>query len=107
MFFKNRLRDSSLIRKLAMKNPTMFEEMLIITNKYVLDEEVSIDIRDQKEDKELSHSDQPITSKSNNKKRNSDRYMANVERPHRNKEYRPRQGEFEGFLDRIYIFHPT
>jgi hypothetical protein len=21
-------------------------------------------------------------------------------------EYRPRLGEFEGFLDRIYIFHP-
>jgi hypothetical protein len=30
MFFKKGLRDSSLIRKLAMKNPRMSEEMLTI-----------------------------------------------------------------------------
>jgi hypothetical protein len=29
-----------------------------------------------------------------------------MERPRRNKEYRPRPGEFEGILDRICIFHP-
>jgi hypothetical protein len=29
-----------------------------------------------------------------------------VEQPRCNKEYRPRPGEFEGFLDRICIFHP-
>jgi hypothetical protein len=32
--------------------------------------------------------------------------MTNIERPHHNKEYRPRLGEFEGFLDWICIFHP-
>jgi hypothetical protein len=34
MFFKKGLRDSSLIRKLTMKNPRMSEQMLAITNKY-------------------------------------------------------------------------
>jgi hypothetical protein len=29
-----------------------------------------------------------------------------VEQPRHNKEYRPRPNEFEGFLDRIYVFHP-
>jgi hypothetical protein len=29
-----------------------------------------------------------------------------VERPRRNKEYRPKPGEFEGSLDRICIFRP-
>jgi hypothetical protein len=36
MFFKKGLRDSSLIRKLAMKNPMTSEEMLAIANKYAL-----------------------------------------------------------------------
>jgi hypothetical protein len=30
----------------------------------------------------------------------------NVERPRSNKEYRPRPSEFDGFLNRICIFHP-
>jgi hypothetical protein len=34
MFFKKGLRDFSLIRKLAMKNPRTIEEMSAITNKY-------------------------------------------------------------------------
>jgi hypothetical protein len=57
MFFKKGLRDSSLIRKLTMKNPRMLEEMLAITNRYALAEEVTLETRDQKKDKELSHSD--------------------------------------------------
>jgi hypothetical protein len=36
MFFKKGLRDSSLIHKLAMKNPRASEEMLAITKKYAL-----------------------------------------------------------------------
>jgi hypothetical protein len=71
MFFKKGLRDSFLIRKLTMKNPRMSEKILAIINKYALAEEVTIDTRDQKKDKELGHSDQPITSKSNDKKSNS------------------------------------
>jgi hypothetical protein len=38
MFFNKGLSDSSLIRKLAMKNPRTFEEMLAIDNKYTLAE---------------------------------------------------------------------
>jgi hypothetical protein len=34
MFFKKGFRDSSLIRKLAIKNPRTSEEMLAIVNKY-------------------------------------------------------------------------
>jgi hypothetical protein len=93
MFFKKGLRESSLICKLAMKNPRTFEEATLNT-------------RDTKKDKEPGHSDQPSTSKSNDKNRKSDRSMANVERPCHNKEYWPRLGEFEGFLDQICIFHP-
>jgi hypothetical protein len=46
MFFKKGLNDSSLICKLAMKNPTMPEEMLEITNKYAVTEEATIDTRE-------------------------------------------------------------
>jgi hypothetical protein len=54
----------------------------------------------------MGHSDQPSTLKSNNKKRKSYCFVTNVERSCRNKEYRSQPGEFEGFLDKIYIFHP-
>jgi hypothetical protein len=106
MFFKKGLRDSSLIHKLTMKNPRTSEEMLAITNKYAMAEEVTPDTRDQKKDKELGHSDQPSTSKNNDKKRKEDHSMANVEWLHRNKEYRPHPEEFESFLDQICILHP-
>jgi hypothetical protein len=52
MLFKKGLRDSSLICKLAMKNPRTSKEMLAITNKYALDEEVTLDTREQKKHKE-------------------------------------------------------
>jgi hypothetical protein len=47
MFFKKGLRDSSLIRKLSMKNLRMSEEMLAIANKYALDEEATLNNRDR------------------------------------------------------------
>jgi hypothetical protein len=71
MFLKKGLRDPSLICKLVMKNPRTFEEMLVIANKYALSEEATLDTRDQKKDNELGHSDQPNTSKSNDKTRKS------------------------------------
>jgi hypothetical protein len=46
MFFKKGLRDSSLIRILAMKNPRTSEEMLAIANKYALAEEAALDTRE-------------------------------------------------------------
>jgi hypothetical protein len=46
MFFKKRLRDSSLIRKLTMKNPRMSEKVLAIANKYAMKEEVTLDTRE-------------------------------------------------------------
>jgi hypothetical protein len=101
MFFKKGLRDSSLLHMLTMKNPRMSEEMLAITNKYSLAKEATIDTKEQKKDKELGHSDQSNTSKSHDNKRKVDCSMANVERSHRNKEYQPKLGEFEGFLDQI------
>jgi hypothetical protein len=106
MFFKKGLRDLSLIHKLAMKYPKMFEEMLAIANKCALAEEATIDTKDQKKDKEHGHLGQPNTLKSNDTKRKSDHSMANVEWPCHNMEYQPWSGEFEGFLDRICIFHP-
>jgi hypothetical protein len=98
-----------LIRKLTIKNPRTSEEMLAIANKYALAEKVTFDNRDpnrdSKKDKESGQLDRPSSSKGNNKKRKLDRSMANIEQLHRSKEYRPQLGEFEGFLDRICIFH--
>jgi hypothetical protein len=41
MFFKKGLRDSSLIRKLMMKNPKTSEQMFSIVNRYALAEEAT------------------------------------------------------------------
>jgi hypothetical protein len=79
MFFKRGLRDSSLIHKLAMKNPRMTEQMLAIANKYALAEEATIDTREQK--KESVHTDQPSSSKGHDKKRKADCSINAVVRP--------------------------
>jgi hypothetical protein len=78
--------------------------MFSITNRYALAEEATLVTREQK--KESSHPDQPSSSKGQDKNRKLDRSVNVVERPHCQKEYRPRPGEFEGFLDRICIFSP-
>jgi hypothetical protein len=106
MFFKKGVMDSSLIRKLTVKNPRMFEEMLAIANKYALAKEATLDTKEQKKDKESGPSDQPSSSKSHDKKRKENRSVNNIEQSCHNKEYRPRLGKFEGFLDWICIFHP-
>jgi hypothetical protein len=48
MFYKKGLRDSSLIHKLAMKNPKKLELMFANVNMYALPEEVTLDTREQK-----------------------------------------------------------
>jgi hypothetical protein len=78
--------------------------MFYIASGYALTEEETLDNREQK--KESGHTDQPSSSKGHDKKRKPDRSINVVEWPHRHKEYRPKPGEFEGFLDRICIFHP-
>jgi hypothetical protein len=52
MFFKKSLRDSSLIRELAMKNPRTSQEMLAI-NKYTVADEATLDTREY--EKESGH----------------------------------------------------
>jgi hypothetical protein len=83
MFFRKGLRDSSLIRKLAMKNPKTSEEMIVIANNYAPAEEATLynrdSNRDPKKDKEKGQLDRPSTSKSNNKKRKSDHSVNNVQ----------------------------
>jgi hypothetical protein len=86
MFVKKGLREPSLIRKLAMKNPRMSEEMFYIANRYTLTEEATLDTREQKE---LGHADQPKSSKGHEKKRKVDSSINVVDRHHRHKEYRP------------------
>jgi hypothetical protein len=66
-----------LIRKLATKNPRTLEEMLAIANKYVLAEEVTLNNREQKE-QELSHMDQPTSSKGHDKKTKVDHSISMV-----------------------------
>jgi hypothetical protein len=106
MFFKKGLGDSSLIRKLTMKNPRTSKVMLPITNKYTLAEEATLDTSELQKEKESGHSNQPSSSKGHDKKRKANRSMNNVEQLRHNKEYWPWSGEFKGFLDHIYIFHP-
>jgi hypothetical protein len=77
--------------------------MFSIANRYALPEEVTLDTREQKES---GHPNQPCSSKGHNTKRKLDRFVNMVEWPRCHKEYRPRPGEFEGFLDHICIFHP-
>jgi hypothetical protein len=55
MFLKKGLRDPSLIRKLAMKNPMLLEAMFTIINMYALAEEVTLDTTEQKKEKESGH----------------------------------------------------
>jgi hypothetical protein len=106
-FFKKGLRDLSLVHMLTMKDPSSFEEMLAIANKYAVAEEVTLDNRDTQKDKEPGQSDRPSTSKNNDKKRKLDHSVAGVHQLCYNKiEYWPWPEEFEGFLDRICIFHP-
>jgi hypothetical protein len=78
MFFKKELRDSSLIRKLAMKNPKILEEMFAIANNYALAEEVNLETSEQKES---GHTDQPSSSKGRHKKRKADCSINAVELP--------------------------
>jgi hypothetical protein len=92
MFFKKGLRDLSLICKLTMKNPRTSEEMLAIAKKYTLIEEVTLDTKEQKKEKESGHIDEPSLSKGHNKKRKVDHSINNVERPRHNKQYQPRPG---------------
>jgi hypothetical protein len=95
-----------LIRKLAMKNLRVSEEMPAIANKYALAEEATLDNKEAKRDKKPSHSDRSGTSKNNGKKWKPDHSVANVERPRHNRiEYWPRPREFEDLLDGICLFH--
>jgi hypothetical protein len=103
MLFKKGLRDSSLIRKLAIKKPRTSEEMLGIANKYALAEE-ALNTREEKKEKVSGHTDYASSSMGHNKKRKEDCSINNVEWPRCNKEYRPRLGEFEVLLDHICIF---
>jgi hypothetical protein len=103
MFFKKGLMDSSLIQKLAMKNPRTSEHMFSITNRYALAEVVTLNTREQKES---GHLDQPSSSNGHDMKRKLDRSVNVVVWPRHHKEYWPRPGKFEGFLDLICIFHP-
>jgi hypothetical protein len=98
MFFKMGLRDPTLICKLTLKTPRMSEAMFTITNKYALAEEATLGTREQKKEKDSGHVDQPSSFKGHDKKWKADHSINVVERP--------RPGEFEGFLDRICIFHP-
>jgi hypothetical protein len=87
-----------------MKNPRMSKEMFYITNRYTMVEEVTLDNREQ--NKELGHTDQPSSPKGHNKNRKADCSVNTVEWLRCHKDYRPKSGKFEGFLNHICIFHP-
>jgi 5-methylcytosine-specific restriction endonuclease McrBC regulatory subunit McrC len=89
-----------------MKNHRTSEAMSTIANRYTLAEEATLDTREQKKEKDSGHADQPSSSKGHDKKSKVDHFVNVVEWSRHNKEYWPKLGEFEGFLDRISIFHP-
>jgi hypothetical protein len=80
MFLKKVLGDPSLIHKLAMKNPKMSDAMFAIANKYTLAKEATLDMREQKKEKESGHTNQPSSFKGHNKKRKADHSINAVER---------------------------
>jgi hypothetical protein len=79
-FFNRGLTNSSLIHKLAMKKPRMSEDMLAITNKLTLVEEVTFDTQERKKE-ESGHTHQPGSSKGHDEWRKADRAVNTVERP--------------------------
>jgi hypothetical protein len=79
LFVKEGLRDPSLIRKLTMKNPRTSKAMFAITNKYALAEEVTLDTREHRKEKESGHTDQPSLSNGHEKKRKADHSVNAVE----------------------------
>jgi hypothetical protein len=81
MFFKKGLRDPALNQKLTMKNPRTSEAMFAITNRYALAEEVTLDTRKQKKEKDSGHADQPSSSKGHDRKRKADHSINVVEWP--------------------------
>jgi hypothetical protein len=81
MFFKKGLRDPALIRRLTMENPRTSEAMFTIANTYTLAEEVTLDTREEKKEKDSGHTDQPSTSKGHDKKRKAGHSINLVERP--------------------------
>jgi hypothetical protein len=54
-----------------MKNSRTSEALFAITNKYALAEEATLNTREQKMEKELSHMDQPSLSKGHDKEEES------------------------------------
>jgi predicted HNH restriction endonuclease len=104
MFFKKGLRDSSLIYKLSMKNPKTSEEMLAITNKYALVEEVTLDTRERKKEKDSSHADQPSSSKGHDKKRKVNHSINTVERPRRICHSAPYGGHYGAFCTNAKVW---
>jgi hypothetical protein len=81
MFFKKGLMDPALIQKLTMKNPRTSEVVFAIANRYALAEEVTLDTREQKLEKDSGHVDQPSSSKGHSKKRKEDHSVNVVEQP--------------------------
>jgi hypothetical protein len=79
MFFKEGLKDPSLIYNLTMKNLRTSETMFAIANKYALAEEATLDMREQKK-QEWSHTDQPSSFKGHDKKRKADHSVNAEER---------------------------
>jgi hypothetical protein len=79
MFFKEGLKDPSLIYNLTMKNLRTSETMFAIANKYALAEEATLDMREQKKE-EWSHTDQPSSFKGHDKKRKADHSVNAEER---------------------------
>jgi hypothetical protein len=53
--------------------------MFAIANRYALAEEVTLDTREQKKEKDSGHADQPISSKGQDKKRKMNRSINAVE----------------------------
>jgi hypothetical protein len=71
----------NIIRKLAMKNPWRLEALFTIANRYALFEEVTLDTREQKKEKDSGHADHPSLSRGHDKNGKAYHSVNAVERP--------------------------
>ena len=72
MYFKKGLKDTGLFHKLARKDVRTCEELFSIANQYATAEEAVSETRESKKDRKTSHHDRTESSKTHDRKKNTD-----------------------------------
>ena len=78
MYFKKGLRDRELFSKLVRKDSRTCEDLFAIANPYANAEEA---VTESRGDRRASHREKGESSKPSDRKKKTDREVANIERP--------------------------